>query len=130
MRKIEISLAILFAAAGLLIQFRPLFWHFPPSWISLLATGAGLDYLHLIPIQIKTLHPALYSHDYVMTHLVSLYPWLWRKTSAVFSPTSAVGTKKGLYFLHLGSKVGTTFLTQDDSEFACVLANQFPNVVG
>ena len=81
---------VFFACAAFLLafifQFRTFLWSgFPPSWNSMLATGASLDYLHLIPVQIRTLNSSFYSRDYMVFHVTPLYPRFWRELTAFFS---------------------------------------------
>ena len=86
MKRFQIPLACAALTLAFLFQFRTFLWSgFPPSWNSMLATGASLDYLHLIPIQMRTLNPSFYSRDYMVTRVMPLYPWFWREMTARFS---------------------------------------------
>ncbi len=86
MKRFQISLGCIALTLAFVFQFRTFLWSgFPPSWNSMLATGASLDYLHLIPIQIHTLNPSLYARDYMVTRVAPLYPWFWREMTARLS---------------------------------------------
>ena len=86
MKRLQIFLACIALMLAFVFQFRTFLWSgCPPSWNSMLPTGASLDYLHLIPIQIRTLDSSFYSRDYMVSRVTPLYPRFWRELTALIS---------------------------------------------